>query len=644
VIKLLLPLLLSQWQTQGIRVNDESAVQGYATQVNCTGTGVTCTSNGTVWTLNAAAAGGGGAPTTAQYWVGAADAGLSAEKDLSALATGLVLNTAGTPSAYGGATCTAPNFVRVISASGAATCAAPTLALSSVSNPTGDTTFTFPSGNKILWEFSGATDYAFSIHGTGAFTGTGDLVHLHLQGTPGVTAGADVLHLEWEDVDALGLRLNGPAGSQAAKIEGTGRFLFGAGANAYLYGDGTGITTPGAITATGGFVGNASTATALAADPSDCAASNYATGINASGVPVCSIPPGTYSLPDATSVVKGGVFLTGDLGGTAASPAVVDDSHAHTTTTISGLDAANDFTAGLLPVARGGTNASATPTLGGVAYGSGTAYQFTAAPASTGQCFKSGAVTATTLEWGSCSAGGGYATVQEEGGALTQRTALNFIGSSVTCADNAGSTRTDCTFTDAGALSGLTAGGAMYATSTTAIASTGTGTSGRSTLTSGGTGAPTWVQGTRGVTMTQDRTINATTAASTTDLTWAINANEGQTFTCALTSTSTATSKIRYAVAGPTAMTYMNCRVLLGTTSLTTLVANTIQGQWASTCTNCTNSVTASVLTTKITDTLECSVTNGANAGNITIYFADSTAAQVNTLHKGSGCLVTGGG
>ena len=42
--------------------------------------------------------GGTGAPTTAQYWVGAADAGLSAEKDLSGW-TGLVKNTAGTPSA-----------------------------------------------------------------------------------------------------------------------------------------------------------------------------------------------------------------------------------------------------------------------------------------------------------------------------------------------------------------------------------------------------------------------------------------------------------------------------------------------------------------------------------------------------------------
>jgi hypothetical protein len=43
------------------------------------------------------------------------------------------------------------------------------------------------------------------------------------------------------------------------------------------------------------------------------------------------------------------------------------------------------------------------------------------------------------------SAGGGYATVQDEGGALTARTVINFTGAGVTCADNAGSTRTDCT-------------------------------------------------------------------------------------------------------------------------------------------------------------------------------------------------------
>lgn len=71
--------------------------------------------------------GGSGAPTNAQYWVGAADGTLSAEKDLSALSTGLVINTAGTPSAYAGTSCT-NQFPRSLNASGAATCASVALA------------------------------------------------------------------------------------------------------------------------------------------------------------------------------------------------------------------------------------------------------------------------------------------------------------------------------------------------------------------------------------------------------------------------------------------------------------------------------------------------------------------------------------
>lgn len=48
--------------------------------------------------LTTGGGGGGGAPTDALYWVGAADATLSAEIDLSGF-TGIVKNTAGTPSA-----------------------------------------------------------------------------------------------------------------------------------------------------------------------------------------------------------------------------------------------------------------------------------------------------------------------------------------------------------------------------------------------------------------------------------------------------------------------------------------------------------------------------------------------------------------
>jgi hypothetical protein len=81
---------------------------------------------------------GTGAPSTAQYWTGAADGTLSAEKNLGALGTGLVINTAGVPSAYAGTSCT-NQFPRSLNASGAATCATVSL--------TADVTGTLPVAN-----------------------------------------------------------------------------------------------------------------------------------------------------------------------------------------------------------------------------------------------------------------------------------------------------------------------------------------------------------------------------------------------------------------------------------------------------------------------------------------------------------------
>jgi len=97
---------------------------------------------------------------------------------------------------------------------------------------------------------------------------------------------------------------------------------------------------------------------------------------------------------------------------------------------------------GKLPFANGGTNATSTPTAGGAAYGTGTAYAVTAA-GSAGDCLKSGGAGAPT--WGSCSSISAYSTIQDEATPLTQRTTLNFTGAGVSCVDNAGSSRTDCT-------------------------------------------------------------------------------------------------------------------------------------------------------------------------------------------------------
>lgn len=47
-----LALLFGQWVGQGMLVKDENAVQGYAKSVNCTGSGVSCSSDGFTWTVN----------------------------------------------------------------------------------------------------------------------------------------------------------------------------------------------------------------------------------------------------------------------------------------------------------------------------------------------------------------------------------------------------------------------------------------------------------------------------------------------------------------------------------------------------------------------------------------------------------------
>jgi hypothetical protein len=61
-------------------------------------------------------------------------------------------------------------------------------------------------------------------------------------------------------------------------------------------------------------------------------------------------------------------------------------------------------------------------------------------------------ITSAGLVWADTnSSSGGYATIAEEGSALTQRTTLNFIGTGITCLDNSGSSRTDCTVSAGGA-------------------------------------------------------------------------------------------------------------------------------------------------------------------------------------------------
>lgn len=63
------------------------------------------------------------------------------------------------------------------------------------------------------------------------------------------------------------------------------------------------------------------------------------------------------------------------------------------------------------------------------------------------------------FEWQACGAGGdgvGYDEVLDEGSGLTKRAQVNFIGTGVSCVDNAGATRTDCTISSGGGSGTLT--------------------------------------------------------------------------------------------------------------------------------------------------------------------------------------------
>jgi hypothetical protein len=152
-------------------------------------------------------------------------------------------------------------------------------------------------------------------------------------------------------------------------------------------------------------------------------------------------------------------------------------------------------------------------------------------------------------------------------------------------------------------------------------------------------GQPSWANTSNVVFITTDRSTTSTTAATTTDLTWAIAANASQTFNCNFATINTATSLTRFAVAGPTSMTTVSCEFNYHSISLTTMPSAALQAQWATTCTNCTPSVTASVLTTVLPMRFTCTVLNGSTAGSITIYFASSTSGQTNTIKKGSACV-----
>lgn len=183
--------------------------------------------------------------------------------------------------------------------------------------------------------------------------------------------------------------------------------------------------TTNALSATtfiGALTGNADTATALAADPSDCGADTFATAIAANGNLTC----------EAVDGGTGGEITDGSI-----TRADIDE------TQLSIQEHATDCTALTCDSASAGELCWEQD--------SNTIYE----------CEDDG-----TPAWTAATAAGdgvGYDTVEDNDVAETQRAILNLLSGqdiTVSCADDAGNTETDCTW--AIDLSGVTNGQALY--------------------------------------------------------------------------------------------------------------------------------------------------------------------------------------
>ncbi|HVW23715.1 MAG TPA: MerR family DNA-binding transcriptional regulator [Candidatus Saccharimonadales bacterium] len=260
------------------------------------------------------------------------------------------------------------------------------------------------------------------------------------------------------------------------------------------------ITGAGSITATtfnGALSGNASTATALAADPADCGANSFATAINASGTLSC-LAIAANNLPSAAA----------DLG---ASNVNIDLSNSHagvnTNLTIDGTLAVGSTINGLT------VSAGALSGVTGLTFGAAGTLDLASSNVTNG-----GTITATTFN-GALTGNATTATALQATptgcGANTFARSIAANGNLTCATPNLGTADVTGTLTTNKGGTGLTsftANGVLYASSTSAIGQL-TGTNGQLLLSNAGTPAFTTISG--------DVTINGTgvTAIGTSKVT-----------------------------------------------------------------------------------------------------------------------------
>ena len=208
--------------------------------------------------------------------------------------TGAVTGNASTATALAAnpTDCGAGAWAISIDASGNLTCTTPTL--DQIGNLAANKTFN-NAANSISFNFTNPTnqptyDGAFEIQASGAFAG--DLLHVHQHtGNPGTS---HLAHFEASDADVIPLHITGPTNDGSTLLadlaDSDGATVFSVDSNGNI------------IAPT--LSGNASTSTALAADPTDCAAGQFANAIAANGNLTCAVASAGYRASLTNSAVQ----------------------------------------------------------------------------------------------------------------------------------------------------------------------------------------------------------------------------------------------------------------------------------------------------------------------------------------------------